>query len=272
MSIQTQKRPLIWQILYHPMFVVSVALHVAVLIIPLPEEPLTIEVSDAPEEVIGLASLTATPPPEPAAEPEPEPEPAPKPEPRPDPAPRPAPANPNPAPQATDPPPATDAPVETATEDTATDPPDTSGEDSSTPPDPTVPRQQFVAQLGTIEGDLTAMGITPRPEDVADPEAFFTSTGELREGINEMRWLNDRRLDDVFESLQSTYSQAGIQFEPLEPGYGGGYLYALRMEGEEVPFLYLNLAPSRSGGVSTILVVWTFNPNDPAGAAPPAGG
>jgi hypothetical protein len=119
--------------------------------------------------------------------------------------------------------------------------------------------------LANLDGDVTAMGIVPRPQDVAEPDAFFDANGDRREGINEFRWLNDRRIDDVYQALESRYQQAGITFEPVEPGYGGGDLYALKTEDGEL-FFYLNLAPASSGGVSTILAVWSFNPLDPNGA------
>jgi hypothetical protein len=259
--MHTEKRSLIWRMIYHPMFVISVAVHAAVLLTPLPEEPAAIEEPETQEEIIGLASLTTAPPPDPEPEPEPEPEPAPAPSPEPTPQPQTQNPNPNPVP---DP-----EPTESTQPAEPTEPSEPTEPTEPTPPfDPTVPRQQFVSSLADLEGDVTAMGIVPRPQDVEVPDAFFDSNGNRRDGINEFRWLNDRRIEEVYTSLESRYSEAGITFEPIEPGYGGGDLYALKTEDGE-PFFYLNLAPASSGGVSTILVVWAINPLDPEGRPSP---
>ena len=48
--------------------------------------------------------------------------------------------------------------------------------------------------------------------------------------------------------------------------YGGGPVYEIKTADGE-PVFYANAVPSKSGGSSTVLFLWTYNPNSPPAAS-----
>lgn len=270
-TIQSQKS-LLWRILYCPMLIVSLLLHTAVLFLPLPAKPEPVAEAEETENSVevSLSSLiapqTAPPTPQDVARPSPPPQPqiaappvqqiaqpiytSPK-------APQESVSQAPETPSSELP----EAPTETATTQTL---PQTTipAAPVETPFDPLPNQEAFAASLGGLEGSLPFL---PQPSALSDPEYFFATpddnNSDLLPGISHMQWLNDQQADDVFSTLQAQSQQTGVQFVEVPEGYGGGSLYELQND-EGQTFFYVNIVPGK-GGVSTILVTWNYDPNQP---------
>lgn len=254
-------------VLFHPMLAASLVLHGAFLFMPFPtpaEPPLEAEAIEEEPVELSLESLIAPPP-------------APSPSPT---ATAPQPtvtvtAAPPPVAQAqpiyTPPPPAPTPETVAAAEPAAVEAspaepavPVSVPPAAPTPFDPLPLQTAFASNLEGMQGDLTAQGITPSPRTFDNPELFFTSssvTADPLPGIHQMRWLNDRRPDEVSTELQQRYVGTDTRFVEVLEGYGGGQLFAIQNP-EGQTFFYLNIVPGK-GGASTVLVVWAHNPNEP---------
>lgn len=268
---------LLRSVFFHPMLVLSLLLHGAFLFVPLPtpSEPVP-EAEELEEEPVELSleSLIA-PPPAPSPSPQPAPPqpaatvtvtPAPVPQAQPIYTPPPQ-AQPQPTPEAAAPAAVPTVEANPAAEAVAAEPAPV--EDS--PFDPLPLQAAFASGLEGMDGDLTAQGIAPSPITFAEPEQFFTSrsvSADPLPGIHQMRWLNDRRAEDVSTELQQRYAGSEMTFVEVPGGYGGGQLFAIQNP-EGQTFFYLNIVPGK-GGASTVLVVWGHNPNEPTPTAPAA--
>lgn len=251
---------------YRPMLFLSLVVHGLVLAIPGQPEPEVVSEPEPEEEIqVSMLPQTAEPPPEPvAAEPPPTPTPPPPaaapPPSRPTAVPQPAPVSAAPP---TNPAPAPEAEAEA-------EPAPTVEAAAPTPPafDPQVPRQQFVSSFSerAIAGDITDVIGLPQPTMLEQPQLYFSSqTNDATpvEGIGSMRWINDKKPDQVYVSLQERY-EGEFTFVEEPEGYGGGVLYQVKtMDGET--FGYINLLLG-TGGASTIMVLWDHNPNEPESA------
>ncbi|MEM9447608.1 MAG: hypothetical protein AAGA75_03640 [Cyanobacteria bacterium P01_E01_bin.6] len=137
--------------------------------------------------------------------------------------------------------------------------------------DPSGDRQAVVSNLTNVQGytDATADRIrrTFLPRSARD--AFFQNDN-LIEGIYAFMMLNNVKLEggsgnDVtsFDPSVHIAVQPGMTISQLiGQDYGGGRLYEIKTsEGE--PVFYANAVPSSSGGTSTILFFWEYNPSVP---------
>ncbi len=234
----------IQRFLYPGVVVASVAVHSIVLMLPMASSP---EAPPEEEEVdiVQLAPLVKAPPTPPT--------------------PSPAPSAIAPSPRPTQP--AASRPRTTSVAAAAPTPPAPTpavspvpAETPAVPFDPSAYQDQFFAGMQGIQGNI---GVQPYPGAVDEPLAFFNSAendGVPLPGIIGMQWFNDRKPDEVYPALESSY-QGSLTFNALGD-YGGGALYEAKTSTNETAF-FLNIVPGR-GGASTIVVTWSHNPNQPA--------
>lgn len=272
MNLQQQRLPFATKYI-RPMLLASLLLHGIALFVPLTPSS---DTTTKDEETIAIAQLSAlTPPPVPTPSPIATPYLSASTQPTPPTKPQPLPVQqviiPQPVAQPVLQPQLSPSPTRAPSTDSSTTDASTAPtpEPTPVPPpfDPQVPRQNFQASLSNIDG---VIGLQPEPSALENPELYFVNPGDRTSdwvaGISEMQWFNDRKPDEVLESLQQTYAGEGLVFEAIDEGYGGDLLYEVKTtEGE--PFFFINLASGR-GGASTILVVWATNPNEPIFSTP----
>ncbi|MGJ3246354.1 MAG: hypothetical protein ACFE0I_09805 [Elainellaceae cyanobacterium] len=278
-SQQSQRSPLIWQLLVHPMLYVSLLLHGVVLAIPGSPEP-EVEPDELEEEQeIDITSLS------PIVKPLPEPEPSPSPTPQPTPSPAPvqptprqaAPA-PTPQPQAIQ----TPAPQPAATPTPAASPQPTPSPSPAPAFDPSPYRNQLAGGFESSDRYFRG-GDNPPPAFYQNPDAYFddpnASDPSLRDGIINDRviMLNDVDLSQADDEgvvnafRPADYLPADVTINRLED-YGGGPLYEVKTNDDQLVG-YLNATPSGTGP-SVMIMLWEFDPHSPpsenASAEPPS--
>lgn len=275
--------------LYRPMLYLSLGLHWAILIVPLPEEAPSVEETETPavEEQVKLSQLLAPTKPSPS------------------PLPKVSPASPPPTPKTVTQPPAPvspkaiPAPEEAVAEEEKELAPEV--EETTTPeveatPTPEAEQESQIEEdreetaIATVEATPTP---TPeaeaKPEEVAaafqsvfgnvdanpdelvdanlfaQPEFFFTpdslnldSDPVKQAGINRIQWISLKKPDRVMEEmLEPDLQSSGISVVS-QGEYGGGTVYELNKDGTVLG--YLNLVPTK-GSIGTMIVVWNQNPN-----------
>lgn len=240
------------------MLLMSVALHALVLAMPIPSTPeAPPEAETEPEESIQLSSLVASPKPKPVSSPVAKqaapkappqrasalPAPIARPKPNPVPNPVPNPLTPSPSPVVAT---ATPAPVASV---------------SPAPPfDPSALQADLQDILQGTEGNT---GLAPFPGVFVQPLKFYASEepdAALLPGIANMQWFNNMRAESVFAKLQQNYGPLGVTFNSIGE-YGGGQVYELKT-GEGQTVIFINVVPGK-GGISTVVVTWSYDPNSP---------
>ncbi|MGB3612948.1 MAG: hypothetical protein WBA10_04075 [Elainellaceae cyanobacterium] len=244
----------LWQrVLFHPMLYASVLLHGLFFAIPgSSEEEIPEELEEQEIEITMLSPIVeAEPelepmplePPQQAATPQPQPAPAPQQQ-APPPKPAPEPEQPE-APPAAEPEPA--------------------------PPayDPSGDRQAISSSLTNIQGYLAARAAQLPLFLNSSAQSLFLENDTPRSGIEGFAVLNDIKLEGgggvatTFDPETHIPTQEGMIISRLiGQDYGGGPVYEIKTpEGE--PVFYANAVPSKSGGSSTVLFLWTHNPSTP---------
>lgn len=274
---QIHRRPLWLRVLYHPMVYVSLLLHGLIFAIPGNPEP---EIPPELEEEEQDIQITMLPP---VIEPEPEIdlEELPEPEPEPTPPPPQAVTQPQPAPEPVAPPqeqapPATPEP----------EPPPTSQHNAAVNPETTFDPEPFRSAFSanSLEG-YVPIPVTPDSAIWEDPAPFYTqdANGEtiLRPGVladpallNNIRVTNISSEESGNESVDDTLTgkrvylgasfAEGITVERRGEYAGGPLFEVLSEEGQSI--MFLNFVPG-SGGASSIMIRWAYDPNSPPNEA-----
>lgn len=269
--------------LYRPMLYLSLGLHWAILIVPLPEETPSVAEAETPvvEEQVKLSQLLA-----------------PTTKPSPSPTPKVSPATPAPTPKTVTQPPPPVPPKAIATvaepvveeekelvpevEETATPEvevtPTPEAEASpiqetaiatveATPtPEAEAKPEEVAAAFQSVFGDVDA-----NPDELVDanlfaqPEFFFTPDSlnldgdpVKQAGINRIQWVSLKKPDRVMEEMLEPDLQSSGIAVVSQGEYGGGTVYELNKDGTVLG--YLNLVPTK-GSIGTMIVVWNRNPN-----------
>ncbi len=138
------------------------------------------------------------------------------------------------------------------------------------PYDPTRDRSTIAGNLTNVQGYLAAQAAQLPLFLESSAEALFLENGNPRSGIEGFAVLNDIKLQggggnavtNAFDPQVHIPLQPEMTADRLDQGYGGGQLYEVKTaEGETV--FFANAVPSKSGGSSTVLFLWTYNPNSP---------
>jgi hypothetical protein len=259
-SIDNQKRPLILRVIYHPMFYVSLLLHGLVFAIPgTPEPEVPPELDPEEEQSVEITMLDPIIEPEPEIElEEPDPEPPPTDE---------------PPPQAAKPP----APEPVAPPEQQAPPPEPSPEEEPLPEyDPSGDRQRITGNLDNVEGytDVKAHQLRLFLSRSARSDFLTEDAGGddvPREGIFGFTLLNDIKLEGgggvttTFDPLShirfDTDTMTLVQLTGQT--FGNGPIYEVQRIEDREPVFWANAIPSSSGGSSTVVFYWEYNPTTP---------
>lgn len=246
------------------MFYISLLLHGFVFAIPgTPEPEVPPELDPEEEQAVEITML------DPIIEPEPEIElEEPEPEPEPPPAEQP--------PQAAQPP----LPEPVAPPEQQAPPPEPTPEDELPVYDPSGDRQRVVDNLDNVQGytpvqanqlklflDRSARDLFLAEDD--DGNQAPTS------GIFGFTLLNDIKLEGSGGVASSFDPLTHVRFDAdtmtivqlTGQTYGGGPVYEIQTQDEREPVFYVNAVPSASGGSSTVVFYWEYNPNSPPDSA-----
>ncbi len=260
------------QVLYHPLTLLAVGVHVLLLVVPFnlspsvapPEKPEEEAPEEAAIDILSLSEISTPEPPVPAAS---EPPPAPPAAAPPSAALRSAPvsaASPAAAPAASRSAPVSAAAAPAALAPGPSAPATAAPAGKPSPPlpayDPSADQEIFIGNLGAIGlTDYTAAQGLPEPRFFRQPEnasSFLNGTVPAA-GAKDARWM-DKGPDDVLNQLKTTYGPSGIVFNQLD-NYGGELLYQLVTAAGE-PFMYISLVSLKG---SSLLVIWQGNPLSP---------
>ncbi len=124
--------------------------------------------------------------------------------------------------------------------------------------------------LGQLPGGGEANETSASPEQLANPQAFYTDLGGQdaqkfdiapipNPEIETLKLVPNQTPDQLFSSyFSASLAKSDYQSKPIGAGYGGGLLYEIK-KGSLKPF-YLSLVPTKSGG-GTVVAVWRSNPS-----------
>lgn len=296
-SYITQETPsprsfFLWRLFKHPLILISVLVHGALLVTPVPPETKVEQpkIKDIPvTKTISLKRTKV----KPKLKPKPKPKPKPRPpisqallKPRPIPQPKPIPQVPPQQPEAEKPKPEQkESPKEQEPQTpdpkqkTEDDPKDKENKGSEASTAPPIESEEVENILGELDQELINTNIEsefdyiPSPSEFPEPDKFFTpdsikafdfvnNPNLVADGgiINSPRYY---RLKDPKAVLASIPTIPAFQSasEPKQIGdYGGGPVYELKVEDKTY---FINLVKAKSISKATFVVFWRWDPNNP---------
>ncbi|MEB3212820.1 MAG: hypothetical protein VKL39_15785, partial [Leptolyngbyaceae bacterium] len=151
-------------------------------------------------------------------------------------------------------------------------PPEPTPEEDRPPAyDPSGDRQRITGDLENVQGYTPVQAEQLKLFLTRSARDLYLENDVPRDGIFGFTLLNDIKLEGGGGVTSSFNPATHVRFDPdtmtivelIGQSYGGGPIYEVQTKADREPVFYANAVPSSSGGSSTVVFYWEYNPNSP---------